>query len=152
MGGYGALRTAFAHPDMFGSVSSHSGAILRDPPMPLAAGQVPGDMVGELLARIFGNPVDRQFWFLNSPYELARKNAAALTSMKIYFDCGTEDSFGLYRGAGELHETLDSLKIPHEFHLYPGGHSNSYLVAHRQASFEFHWHVFSAAPAHAPGK
>jgi len=150
MGGYGALRTAFANPGLFGSVSSHSGAIMRDPPKALAAGEVPGDMVGELLARIFGNPVDRQFWFLNSPYVLARKNAAALMSMNIYFDCGTEDSFGLYRGASDLHETLNSLKIPHEFHLYPGGHSVSYLAAHRQASYEFHWHVFNTA--HALGK
>ena len=63
--------------------------------------------------------------------------------MKIYFDCGTEDAFGLYRGASELHETLESLKIPHEFHLYPGGHTTEYLVTHRDASYEFHWQVFS---------
>jgi S-formylglutathione hydrolase FrmB len=150
MGGYGALRTAFANPELFGSVSSHSGAIMREPPQPLAAGQLPGDMVAELLAKTLGNPVDRQLWLLNSPYVLAKKNAAALMSMRIYFDCGTEDRFGLYRGASDLHETLDSLKIPHEFHLYPGGHSNSYLVAHRDASFEFHWHVFNGA--HTPGK
>jgi len=150
MGGYGALRTAFANPEMFGSVSSHSGAIMREPPKPLAAGEMPGDMVGELLAKTFGNPVDRQYWLLNSPYVLARKNGVALMSMKIYFDCGTEDNFGLYRGANDLNETLESLKIPHEFHLYPGGHSNSFLTAHREASYEFHWRVFDAA--HAPGK
>ena len=69
-----------------------------------------------------------------------------LKKMKIYFDCGTEDNYGLNMGATELHETLDALKIPHEFHLYPGGHSTSYLVAHRSASFEFHWRVFHASP------
>jgi len=93
---------------------------------------------------VFGNPIDLKFWDLNSPYLLARKNAAALTKMKIYFDCGTEDSYGFYRGASELHDLLDSLKIPHEFHLYPGGHSVPYLLAHRDASFEFHWREFDS--------
>jgi len=145
MGGYGALRMAFAHPELFGSVSAHSGALMRDPPQGVSAGVSSGNPAVELLARVFGTPIDRKFWDLNSPYVLARKNAAALLKMKIYFDCGTEDSYGFYRGASELHETLDSLKLPHEFHLYPGGHSVSYLLAHRDASYEFHWREFSSA-------
>jgi S-formylglutathione hydrolase FrmB len=145
MGGFGALRMAFLHPELFGSVSSHSGAIIRDPPQPVAAMVSPGNVAAEIFEKTFGNPIDRQFWFRNSPYVLARQNASALTKMKIYFDCGTEDTFGLYRGASELHETLDSLKIPHEFHLYPGGHNEAYLRAHREASFEFHWRTFSSA-------
>jgi len=145
MGGYGALRMAFAHPELFGSVSAHSGALVREPPQGVSAGASSGNLAAQLLANVFGNPIDRKFWDLNSPYVLARKNAAAILKMKIYFDCGTEDSYGFYRGATELHETLDSLKIPHEFHLYPGGHSVSYLRAHRDASFEFHWREFSSA-------
>jgi S-formylglutathione hydrolase FrmB len=145
MGGYGALRMAFAYPELFGSVSAHSGALMRAPPQGVSAGASSGNLAAQLLAKVFGNPIDRKFWELNSPYVLARKNAAALLKMKIYFDCGTEDSYGFYRGASELHETLDSLKIPHEFHLYPGGHSVSYLRAHRDASFEFHWREFSLA-------
>jgi len=145
MGGYGALRMAFAHPELFGSVSSHSGALTREPPQGLISGASSGNLAGQLLAGVFGNPIDRPFWDLNSPYVLARKNAASIRKMKIYFDCGTEDSYGFFRGAKEMNETLDSLKIPHEFHLYPGGHSVSYLLAHREASFEFHWREFAAA-------
>jgi S-formylglutathione hydrolase FrmB len=145
MGGYGALRMAFAHPELFGSVSAHSGALMRAPPLGVSAGASSGNPAAALLASVFGNPIDQKFWDLNSPFVLARKNAAALLKMKIYFDCGTEDSYGFYRGANELHETLDSLKIPHEFHLYPGGHNMSYLLVHRDASFEFHWHEFSLA-------
>jgi S-formylglutathione hydrolase FrmB len=145
MGGYGALRIAFAHPELFGSASSHSGALMREPPQGVSAVASSGNPVAQLLANVFGDPIDRKFWDLNSPFALARKNAELLKRMKIYFDCGTEDSYGFYRGATELHETLDSLKIPHEFHLYPGGHSISYLLAHRDASFEFHWREFSSA-------
>jgi putative tributyrin esterase len=144
MGGYGALRIAFAHPELFGSVSSHSGALMRTPPQGVAAGAAAGNPAAELLSNVFGNPIDRNFWALNSPFTLARKNAAEITKMKIYFDCGAEDSYGFDKGASELHETLDSLKIPHEFHLYPGGHSISYLLVHRDASFEFHWREFDS--------
>jgi S-formylglutathione hydrolase FrmB len=145
MGGYGALRLAFGNPELFGSVSAHSAAIVRQPPQGVSADASAGDPAAQLLVKVFGNPIDRKFWDLNSPFVLARKNAAALARMKIYLDCGTEDSFGFYRGASELDQTLTSLKIPHEFHLYPGGHSVSYLEAHRAASFEFHWREFESA-------
>lgn len=145
MGGYGALRTAFAHPELFGSVSAHSAALMRTPPQGVSAGASSGNLAARLLANVFGDPINQSFWDLNSPFVLARRNAAALMKLKIYFDCGTEDSYGFYRGASELNETLDSLKIPHEFHLYPGGHSISYLLTHRDASFEFHWSEFSIA-------
>ena len=98
-----------------------------------------------MLTKVFGNPIDRKFWDLNSPFVLAKNNAAQLMKMKIYFDCGTEDSFGLNRGAADLHQALDALKIPHEFHLYPGGHSVRYVLGHREESFEVHWHAFESA-------
>jgi S-formylglutathione hydrolase FrmB len=145
MGGYGALRMAFAHPELFGSASSHSGALMRDPPRGVSAGVSSGNLAAQLLAKVFGDPIDGNFWDLNSPFILARKNAVSPLKMKIYFDCGTEDSYGFYRGASELHQTLESLKVSHEFHLYPGGHSVSYLLAHRDASFEFHWREFQSA-------
>lgn len=145
MGGYGALRIAFGHPELFGAVSAHSAALMREPPMGVNVGASSGNLAAQLLTQVFGNPIDLKFWNLNSPFVLARKNAALISKMKIYFDCGTEDSFGFYTGASELNQTLDALKIAHEFHLYPGGHSVSYLLAHRDASFLFHWQVFEAA-------
>jgi S-formylglutathione hydrolase FrmB len=145
MGGYGALRIAFAHPELFGSVSAHSGALMQEPPAGVGAGVYSGNSPARLLTKVFGNPIDRKFWDLNSPFVLAKKNAALLAKLKIYFDCGTEDSFGFYSGATQMHRLLDSLKIPHEFHLYQGGHNVPYLLAHRDASFAFHWQVFDSA-------
>jgi S-formylglutathione hydrolase FrmB len=144
MGGYGALWMAFAHPELFGSVSAHSAALMRVPPQGIDAGASSGNRAAQVLANVFGNPIDQKFWDLNSPFLLAQKNATALERTKIYFDCGTEDSYGFDRGASELRRVLDTLKIPHEFHLYPGGHSVSYLLAHREASFEFHWREFES--------
>ncbi len=145
MGGYGALRIGFAHPELFGSVSAHSAALMRDPPQGVNAGASAGNLAARILTNVFGNPIDQKFWDLNSPFLLAKKNSAMLAKTKIYFDCGTEDSYGFNRGASEMDQALNSLKIPHEFHLYPGGHSVSYLLAHRGASYEFHWRVFDSA-------
>ena len=145
MGGYGALRIGFAHPELFGSVSAHSAALMRDPPQGVNAGASAGNPAARILTNVFGNPINQKFWELNSPFLLARKNSTVLAKTKIYFDCGTEDSYGFHRGASELDQALNSLKIPHEFHLYPGGHSVRYLLAHLEDSYEFHWHVFEAA-------
>lgn len=145
MGGYGALHMAFAYPEMFGSVSAHSAALMKIPPQGVDAGASSGDLAAQLLTNVFGNPIDRMFWDTNSPFRLARKNAAMLERMKIYFDCGTEDGYGFYRGASELDQTLNSLNIPHEFHLYPGRHTVSYLLARSDATFEFHWREFESA-------
>jgi S-formylglutathione hydrolase FrmB len=145
MGGYGALRIGFAHPELFGSVSAHSAALMRDPPQGVNARASAGNLAARILTNVFGNPIDRKFWDLNSPFLLAKKNSALLAKTKIYFDCGTEDSYGFNRGASEMDQALNSLKIPHEFHLYPGGHSVSYLLAHREASYVFHWRVFDSA-------
>jgi len=145
MGGYGALRIAFANPELFGSARAHSAALMRVPPQGVAAGASAGNLRAAILTNVFGNPVEREFWDLNSPFVLAKKNSALLSKTKIYFDCGTEDRYDFNRGAIELDQTLTSLKIPHEFHLYPGGHSVSYLLAHRGASIEFHWREFELA-------
>src|SRR3984893_11207 len=148
MGGYGALRIGFAHPELFGSITAHSAALMRDPPQGVTVGASSGNPGARILTNVFGNPIDQKFWDLNSPFLLARKNSTGLARTRIYFHCGTEDSYGFYRGASDLDQALNSLKIPHEFHLYPGGHSVSYLLAHLETSYEFHWVVFE--PVHKP--
>jgi enterochelin esterase family protein len=108
MGGYGALRIGFAHPELFGSISAHSAALMRDPPQGVNAGASAGNLAARILTNVFGNPIDQKFWDLNSPFLLARKNSNLLAKTKIYFDCGTEDSYGFYRGASELDQSLNT--------------------------------------------
>src|SRR6202035_4829618 len=64
MGGYGALQLAFAHPELFGSASAHSGALMRAPPQGVNAGASSGNLAAQLLAKVFGNPIDQKFWDL----------------------------------------------------------------------------------------
>jgi S-formylglutathione hydrolase FrmB len=145
MGGYGALRFAFAYPELFGSVSAHSAALLDEPPRMLNAAIRAGEPQALMLAEVFGNPINAAHWEQTSPFALAKKNAAAIRKLHIYFDCGDRDDFGFDRGARMLDQQLTAEHIPHEFHLYPGGHDLSYLLAHIGASIKFHSKEFSAA-------
>ncbi len=144
MGGFGALRFAFTNPQLFGSVSAHSAALVTEAPHTSnhATGESP---LAGMLGALFGSPIDVAFWNENSPFVLAKRNARALAGLKIYFDCGSEDSFGFDRGARALHEELDALKVQHEFHIYPGGHGVDYFLAHAAASMEFHSRAFQEA-------
>ena len=150
MGGYGALRMAFLHPQLFGSVSAHSAALMEHMPAVSVSDSLESGRL-RLLGDVFGVPADRAFWDRNNPLEIAR--TANLAGMKIYFDCGSQDDYGFEAGAQALHNLLEARHIPHEFHLYPGGHSWSYFARHLPDSLRFESAAFGlAAAAPARGK
>jgi S-formylglutathione hydrolase FrmB len=138
MGGYGALRLAFRHPDLFGAVATHSAAVVAELPAIEAGSGARGAL--RLFAEVFGSPVDRPFWDRNNPLALAR--SAVLSRLKIYFDCGSQDEYGFDSGAQALHDVLVSRRVTHEFHLYPGGHSWEYFSEYLPASLEFQSRAF----------
>lgn len=142
MGGYGALKIAMRHPDLFGSASAHSPVLIPD----LAAAQAPGrfrlNMFIGLFDRIYGITQDMSYWDANNPLVLA-KDTRKLNGQKIYFDCGTEDEYGFAGGAKQLDELLTKGSYPHEAHLYPGNHGWDYAMQHTSESLLFHWKAFS---------
>ena len=145
MGGFGSLHLALRHPELFGAVSAHSAALIEKPSRAgLATAQENG--LGRMLGEAFGIPFDAEYWERESPFAIVRE-APKLAGMKIYFDCGTEDDFGFNVGAQQFHDLLVARKIPHEFHLYPGGHNWDYVVEHFPASLEFHSTAFVSAPS-----
>jgi S-formylglutathione hydrolase FrmB len=145
MGGYGALRFAFAYPELFSSVSAQSAALITESPRPTETMPMPTPLSG-LLGAVFGNPVDLHHWNQNSPFVLAKQNRAGIRApgLSIYFNCGREDEFGFNRGAAELHRQLQAESIQHEYHLYPGNHDGGYFLAHLGETLMFHSHVFAA--------
>ena len=140
MGGYGALRFAFRYPQMFGSVSAHSAALVVNLPAGGMTGYQ-GAMLARILGSAFGSPPDAAYWKQNNPFTLVQ-NDARPSGLKIYFDCGTEDDYGFDAGAKAFHDLLDSRHLPNEFHLYPGGHDWNYVAEHFPASLEFHSRAF----------
>jgi S-formylglutathione hydrolase FrmB len=152
MGGYGALRFALAYPEMFGSVSAESAALISETPRPIntqseKAGDGPFGGLQGMLGAVFGNPVDISHWKQNSPFFLAKQNRARIRAarLSIYFNCGRDDEFGFEKGSDELNKQLTAEGIQHEYHLYPGNHGAEYFLAHLGETLEFHSRVFSKA-------
>jgi S-formylglutathione hydrolase FrmB len=142
MGGYGALRFAFSHPEMFSAVSAQSAALITESPRELDLAARSGAPLGKVLADVFGDPIAVAHWNANNPFYLARKNAAALKKLAIYFNCGQNDNYGFEKGAAALHDELLKENVKHEYHLYPGDHSFTYFLAHFAEVMEFHSRAF----------
>ena len=141
MGGYGSLKIALKHPDLFGSVSAHSAVLLAN----LGDARVADRrlvMFQGLFDQIFGINQDLTYWDQNNPMALAAETKK-LNGMKIYFDCGTEDEYGFHVGAKLLDEMLTKAGYAHEAHLYPGNHGWDYGLQHTEASMLFHWKAFT---------
>jgi S-formylglutathione hydrolase FrmB len=145
MGGYGALRFAFAHPELFSAVSAQSAALIAEPPQELDSAVRAGAPLAGVLAAVFGKPINVAHWNENSPFVLARRHAAELKHLAIYFNCGQDDNYGFERGAALLHDELQKQGVKHEYHADPGDHSFTYFMSHFEEVMEFHSRVFAAA-------
>ena len=141
MGGYGALKLGMKYPEMFGSVSAHSAMLLDDFESARVSPRL-RQIYLSIFDEIFGISESKVFWNDNNPLQIASETD--LDGIRIYFDCGTEDQYGFFTGAEQLHEILDARNIDHEFHLYPGTHGWDYARQHTAASLLFHWSAFSA--------
>jgi enterochelin esterase family protein len=126
MGGYGALKIALKHPDLFGIVAAHSAAVLIEDPDELAE-RYPwlSGRGGPLLASIFGDPIDVEKYRAENILHLAKTvEKDVLAGLKIYFDAGTRDRYKFHETNALLHEELEARKIKHVWRLVKdGGHS-----------------------------
>jgi S-formylglutathione hydrolase FrmB len=121
MGGYGAMKLGLKYPGIFGSVTSHSGALdmaasVRTEPWPE-------------LPLIYGKrcaPTEDCFVLA------ARRGAKPA----IHFDCGAGDF--LLEHNRRFHARLDRLKVPHRYQEFPGEHNWEYWDEHLDAALRFH--------------
>jgi S-formylglutathione hydrolase FrmB len=130
MGGYGALRFAFKYPHMFVAVAAHMPALAEE--LPQGAASVG---LSRFLGSAFGSPISERFWKENTPFVFARTDN--LQGLKIYFDCGDHDNYGFDAGTRRLDRLLSERHIPHEAHIYPGGHDWQYVAQHLDQSLLF---------------
>jgi S-formylglutathione hydrolase len=122
IGGYGALKTAFAHSDQFGVVAAMQ-------PM-LEPGFQDADVgARNRLHHLAGSPPqlvgparDRSLLESNSPANRARANAELMrkSGLAIYIDAGDDDFLNAHDGAEFLHRVLWDLDVSHEYHLVRG--------------------------------
>lgn len=122
-GALGALRMAFKHPDHFKAVV----AVEPTVEAALTWDRVPtrdrAFMPPALRAKLFGDPLDHQFWKANHPTALAVANATALAAadLAIYLEAGDEDLLHVQYGTELLHRCLFDIGISHEYRLTAGG-------------------------------
>ena len=124
IGGFGALKIAMKHPEVFGVVAAHSSAIFPDDPenLPRHYERQVGRMMRFGLDGVFGDPIDKEKWAAEMPMGLARNaEKDKYTTLAIYFDAGTEDRYGFAEPNEDLHKVMEAAGIKHTFRLVEGG-------------------------------
>jgi S-formylglutathione hydrolase FrmB len=144
MGGYGALKIAMKHPDLYASAVGDSPIIfLGKNPL-----DVPEQMKSSryyqffesTLKSIFGDPFREELWEANNPLALAK--SGKLGGLNIYFDYGTDDRYiqtvHLDEGVKALDRALTANGVPHTFKVREGEpHGWALVEAHLDESLPF---------------
>lgn len=133
MGGYAALRLAFAQPGLFRAVATHSAMLLEKVP---SAEQGAGRWHMAAFNAVFGSPIDPALWAANDPIALAEK-VDPKAAPALYLDCGTEDRYGLFAGHRDLDAVLNRRAIAHTLELAPGDHGYDFVRGRLERSLRF---------------
>lgn len=143
MGGLGALRLAFKHPETFSTVAALMPAMepvyaykdIEPPP----STRPPGAWRNlEFFEERYGRPVDTTYWQENNPLHLASTKLPELveSGLQLYLECGDEDKAN--RAAEMLHRLLYDGGLMHEYRLIHGvGHGGPSVPGRVTNSLEF---------------
>ena len=122
-GGYGALKLAFARPQLFVGVAAMQPML------------EPGFRESEVGARnrlhhsaggpsrLIGETRDPLFWESHNPANRARENVRQIreSGLGIYIEAADNDFLNAHDGAEFLHRALWDLDLSHEYHLVRNG-------------------------------
>jgi S-formylglutathione hydrolase FrmB len=139
MGGFGALKFAFQHPELFSAVAVHSPAILPENPAEVSprARRTMGFLKERgVLKALFGDPIDLEKWKAANPIALA-ETAKLDPPVAIYVDCGEDDDYEFDEGCRTLNAVLKKRNLKHEFAIRPGDHGWSYIRAAMPHALKF---------------
>ena len=156
MGGYGALKIAFAEPGSFKGVAAVEPML--EPA--LRASEVPprnrfyawGD---DLPALLLGPDRDPVLFEKENPANRAIRNAERIRAagLPIYLECGDDDALLFQDGAEFLHRVLWDLDLSHEYRLTAGAdHVGPSLVPRLRSAFLWLGNRLSPPQEVQPGK
>jgi S-formylglutathione hydrolase len=119
MGGYGALKIAFAQPARFAAVAAITPML--EPTLDAAECPLRNRFhyPPEVPQALLGLDRDAELYRRDHPAARARRNAERLreSELAIYFEAAGQDAFNAQDGAEFLHRVLWDLDIAHEYHL-----------------------------------
>jgi len=121
MGGYGAIRLAAHHPDMFVSAVSMSGALFPDVPedkrVPFSEKQI------KLFSGAFGTPLEPSRFNAAGVQKPLFSLATMTSPPQFLLMVGDDDYFGLWRGAFAIFTSYRDAGIPIELRVRDGDHT-----------------------------
>jgi S-formylglutathione hydrolase len=136
MGGYGALKLAFRHPETWSTA-----AVLCPVIFPAETAEaVPERNRPSILAELNAAMGDPAAYRRNCVHTLASDNIAAIRAATpaLLLECGERDEFNLHDGATYLHRLLDDLAVPHTWRSTPdAGHADAHAPARQAAALRF---------------
>jgi S-formylglutathione hydrolase FrmB len=117
MGAHGALQLSLNYPGVFGSVGAHSLVLRR-------FGSAPA---------FFG---DRDQYDQRDPVFLVREKTDVARSLALWVDIGYLDEWAAL--ALDFENELNDLRVVHQWHLWPGGHTDEYWIEHLPEYLHFY--------------
>jgi S-formylglutathione hydrolase len=131
MGGMGALRLGLKYPEIFGAIVAWEPAI--EPALAWTDVKLADRFwrSEECMETRFGRPLDEAYWAANNPATIVATQASAVreSAVRLYLEIGTDDVYGLDRGAELLHRTLYDNGIKHEYRcVYGADHIGSTIA------------------------
>lgn len=120
MGGFGALRLGFEHPERYRAVGAMSSALWNR----VHPGWQPTDPVRmtRIFAGSFGEPFDPTRFLANHPRRFIDRIENPPAPFGIYLAAGDDDGFGAQFATLDLFEELHDRRIPAELRIDDGGH------------------------------
>ncbi|MBB5874117.1 S-formylglutathione hydrolase [Allocatelliglobosispora scoriae] len=140
MGGYGALKIAFADPGRWQAVAAVAPALL---PGLSPEAVLPRNTLGvlaDLVTRMAGGGADERRYAENHVLHRLHAHADAIraSGLPILLRCGDRDVFNMHDGTEQLHRALWDLDIGHDYHLVLGAdHIGPEAMAAQRAAFAF---------------
>jgi S-formylglutathione hydrolase len=120
MGGLGALRIAFKHPQLFAAVAALEPAIEATLTWQGVGPETRFWRPETVLYPVFGEPIDAHYWEASNPATIASRDPGRLLDLRIYLEVGDQDMLFLYEGAEFLHRVLFDARLAHEYRLVHG--------------------------------
>lgn len=119
MGGFGALRLAFFHPDRYAAVAAMSPAVF----VPGTFDAPPNPMQVGMFAGAFGTPFDEARLERESPFAALDALAGHPAPPPVFLTVGDDDGFGLEIGTMALAIALKARGLPVEIRVLDGDHT-----------------------------
>jgi S-formylglutathione hydrolase FrmB len=135
MGGYGAVKLALTHPELYGSVSALSGAII---PFSWEDLKRYSWVARYTLMRVFGHDAEKNSLEANDAWLILGRQQFDRPPFAARLQAGTEDVYGLDGVAAQYGNLLNEHGVPTTILLEPGGHDWDYWRPAMQEILTWH--------------